>query len=180
MSKQEDFGRPEKPLEKTREIDNEARISKKAEIKRKFNRNQKRIILWDIRLSSLTSLVQQVLGWGSAAGRGVFLLPPIREQLRKGPSWIELILQTSRLANPSNTLIGDTFSSVFISEATFGNLTDHLSQFAINSIVLRNIPTNRANIYDIEWEKFDQESGVFDYYSFNWEKSLRNDHLSVT
>ena len=29
MYKQEDFGRPEKPLEKTQEIDNEARISKK-------------------------------------------------------------------------------------------------------------------------------------------------------
>ena len=29
MSNQEDFRRPEKPLEKTREIDNEARISKK-------------------------------------------------------------------------------------------------------------------------------------------------------
>ena len=43
MSKQEDFGRPEQPLEKTREIDNEARISKKAEMKSKFNRNQKRI-----------------------------------------------------------------------------------------------------------------------------------------
>ena len=43
MSKQEDFHRPKKPLEKTREIDNEARLSKKAEIKRKFNRNQKRI-----------------------------------------------------------------------------------------------------------------------------------------
>ena len=43
MSKQENFRRPEKPLEKTREIDNEARISKKAEMKRKFNRNQKRI-----------------------------------------------------------------------------------------------------------------------------------------
>ena len=43
MSKQEDFGRPEKPLEKTREIDNEARISKKAEMKRKFNRNQERV-----------------------------------------------------------------------------------------------------------------------------------------
>ena len=37
MSRQEDFGRPEKPLEKTWEIDTEARISKKAEIKRKFN-----------------------------------------------------------------------------------------------------------------------------------------------
>ena len=45
MSKQEDFGRPEKPLDKTREIDNEARISKKIELKRKFNRNQKGITL---------------------------------------------------------------------------------------------------------------------------------------
>ena len=43
MSKQEDFGRPEKPLEKTREIDNEVRISMKTEMIRKFN--QKRITL---------------------------------------------------------------------------------------------------------------------------------------
>ena len=57
MSKQEDFGRPEKPLEKTRDIDNEARISRKAEMKRKFNRNQKRITLRDIQLSYLISLV---------------------------------------------------------------------------------------------------------------------------
>ena len=45
MSKQEDFHRSEKPLEKSQEIDNEARISKEAEMKRKFNRNQKRITL---------------------------------------------------------------------------------------------------------------------------------------
>ena len=45
MSKQENFHRPEKPLEKTREIDNEARISKKAEMERKFNGNQKWITL---------------------------------------------------------------------------------------------------------------------------------------
>ena len=43
MSKQEDVHHPEKPPEKTREINNEARISKEAEMKRKFNRNQKRI-----------------------------------------------------------------------------------------------------------------------------------------
>ena len=41
MSKQEDFHRPEKLLEKTREIDSDARISKATELKRKFNRNQK-------------------------------------------------------------------------------------------------------------------------------------------
>ena len=39
MSEQEDFHWPKKPLE----IDSEARISKEAEMKRKFNRNQKRI-----------------------------------------------------------------------------------------------------------------------------------------
>ena len=39
ISEQEDFHLPEIPLEKTREIDNEVRISKKAEMKRKFNRN---------------------------------------------------------------------------------------------------------------------------------------------
>ena len=43
MSKQEDFHRPAKPPEKTREIDDEVRISKEAEMKRKFNRNYKRI-----------------------------------------------------------------------------------------------------------------------------------------
>ena len=45
MSKQEDFRRPGKLLEKTWEIDNEARISKEAEMKRKINRNQKRVTL---------------------------------------------------------------------------------------------------------------------------------------
>ena len=45
MSKQGDFHRPEKLLEKTREIGNEARISVKAEMRRKFNRNQKCITI---------------------------------------------------------------------------------------------------------------------------------------
>ena len=45
MPNQEDFRRSEKPFEKTREIDNEARISKKSNMKRKFNRNQKWITL---------------------------------------------------------------------------------------------------------------------------------------
>ena len=54
---QEHFHRPEIPLEKTREIDYEARISKKAKMKRKFNRNQKNINPSDIQLSCLTSLI---------------------------------------------------------------------------------------------------------------------------
>ena len=41
MSKMQDFHQLENSLEKMQEIDNEARISKKAEMKIKFNRNQK-------------------------------------------------------------------------------------------------------------------------------------------
>ena len=43
ISEQEDFHRPEIPLEKKQEIDSEARISKKVELKRKFHRNHKPI-----------------------------------------------------------------------------------------------------------------------------------------
>ena len=45
MSKQQDFRWPEKLFENTQEIDSKARISKKAKMKKKFNRNQKRITL---------------------------------------------------------------------------------------------------------------------------------------
>ena len=43
-------------LGKTRQPDNEFRISEKAEMKRKFNRDQKRITSKDIQLSSLKFL----------------------------------------------------------------------------------------------------------------------------
>ena len=56
ISEQEDFHRPEIQLEKTPEIDKEARISKKAEMKGKFNRNQKHITPRDIQLRSLIFL----------------------------------------------------------------------------------------------------------------------------
>ena len=58
MSNQENFLRPEKRFEKTRETGKQARISKKPEMKRKFNGNQKRIILQDIQQSSLIFLVR--------------------------------------------------------------------------------------------------------------------------
>ena len=57
ISEHKDFHRLEIALEKSRETDKEARISKKAEMERKFNRNQKRITPWHIQLSSLASLI---------------------------------------------------------------------------------------------------------------------------
>ena len=60
ISEQVDFHRPEIPREKMQEIDKEVRISKKVEMKRKFNKNQKRITPWDFQLSSLTSLDKHI------------------------------------------------------------------------------------------------------------------------
>ena len=60
MSKREDFHRPEKRLEKTQEIDNDARVSKKAQLKKKLNRNQKRITSGDIQLSFPIFLVSSM------------------------------------------------------------------------------------------------------------------------
>ena len=66
MSKQEDFHWPEKSLQKTREINDEAIILKEAKMKTKFNRNQKHITPWDIELSFLIFLLQQMsFQWGS-------------------------------------------------------------------------------------------------------------------
>ena len=56
MFKQEGFHRPDRSLEKAQEIDIEARMSKEAKMKRKFNRNQKRITPQNIQLSSLIFL----------------------------------------------------------------------------------------------------------------------------
>ena len=53
MSWQEDFHRPEKPLENTFETDSEARISQEVKMKRKYNRNQNCITQWNIQLGSL-------------------------------------------------------------------------------------------------------------------------------
>ena len=60
MSKRKDFHRPEKRLEKTQEIDNDARVSKKAQLKKKLNRNQKRITSGDIQLSFPIFLVSSM------------------------------------------------------------------------------------------------------------------------
>ena len=105
-SKQEDFHRPEKPLEKTPEIDSEVRISKKAEMKRKFNRNQNRIIPWNIQLSSLTFLVLITLkiNWNEIVAKTAKDLPLKSNKGHKNtPSKRARIQWDSRKKEPTAT-----------------------------------------------------------------------------
>ena len=76
-SKQENFHRSEEPLEKKQETNNEARISREVEMKRRFNINQKST-LWDIQLSSLIFwfILKIVLFWGKFhLGHSLLLFP---------------------------------------------------------------------------------------------------------
>ena len=148
MSKQEDFGRPEKPLEKTREIDNEARISKKVEMKRKFNRNQKRITLWDIQLSSLTSLVyindlpERLTTSAKLFADDTSLFSVVHDYTASTAFLNEDLLKNSRWANQWKMIFNPDVSKqaqeiVFSRKANAGN---H------KTVYFNNVPVIRKNI----------------------------------
>ena len=74
-------------------------------------------------------------------------------------SFIPLILQPTRIISHSNTLIDNIFSNVIDPNIISGNLTatisDHLPQFAIIPNMSGNILSNKSNIYERDWSKFD-------------------------
>ena len=64
-----------------------------------------------------------------------------------------------------------------------GNLTatisDHVPQFAIVPNMFGNILSNKLNIHERDWSKFDQENFVLDYFSVDWEDLLKIDELNA-
>ena len=77
-------------------------------------------------------------------------------------SFIPLILQPNRITSHSNALIDNIFSNAIDPDIIFGNLTatisDHLPQFAIIPNRSGNILSNKSNIYERDWSKFDSEN----------------------
>ena len=99
-------------------------------------------------------------------------------------SFIPLILQTTRRTSHSNTLIDNIFSNVIDPDIISSNLTatisDHLAQFSIIPNMFGNIPSNKSNIYERDWSKFDRENFILDYFSVDWEDLLKIDELKLT
>ena len=58
-----------------------------------------------------------------------------------------------------------------------GNLTatisDHLPQFLIVPNIFSNPPSNKSNIYERDWSNFDQENFTLDYFSIDWNETLK-------
>ena len=74
-------------------------------------------------------------------------------------SFFPLILQATRIASHSNTLIDNIFSSIIDPVIISCNLTatvsDHLPQFAIIPNGFGNISGNKSNIYESDCLKLD-------------------------
>ena len=64
-----------------------------------------------------------------------------------------------------------------------GNLTvtisDYLPQFAKSPNIFGNTASNKSNIYERDWSKFDHENFILDYLSIYWEDLLKIVELSV-
>ena len=98
-------------------------------------------------------------------------------------SFIPLILQPTRITRHSNTLIDNIFSNVIDLDKTSGNFTatisDHLPQFSIIPNMFGNIQSNKSNIYERDWSKFDRENFILGYFSFDLEDLLKIDELDA-
>ena len=98
-------------------------------------------------------------------------------------SFIRLILQPTRITSHSNTLTDNIFSNVTDPGVISGNLTatisDHLPRFSIIPNMFGNIPSNKSNIYERDWSKFDRENFILDYFSVDWEDLLKIDELNA-
>ena len=74
-------------------------------------------------------------------------------------SFIPLILQPTRITSHSDTLIDNIFSNIIDTDIISGNFTatisDPFPQFVIIPNMFGNTKSNRSNIYERHWSRFD-------------------------
>ena len=95
--------------------------------------------------------------------------------------FICLILYPAIISSHCNTLIDNTFSNVIDPDITVNDplLTDHLLQFLIIPNMFANMSSNKSNIYERHWSKFNQENFILDCFSVDLEDLLKIDKLNA-
>ena len=93
------------------------------------------------------------------------------------------ILQPTRLAGHSKTLIDNIFCNITSHEVISGNITatisDHLPQFLIAPNVFVNPSSNKSNIFERNWSNFNQENFILDYFSIDWKALLKIEQQNI-
>ena len=98
-------------------------------------------------------------------------------------SFLPYILQPIKITSHSKTLIDNIFTNVILPDSLSGNLiatfSDHLPQFLIVPNIFSNSPSNKFNIYERDWANFDQENFILDYFSINWNETLKTEKQNI-
>ena len=98
-------------------------------------------------------------------------------------SFLPYILQPTRITSHSKTLIDNIFTNITLPDSISGNLTatisDHLPQFLIVPNIFSNPPSNKSNIYERDWSNFDQENFILDYFSIDWNETLKIEEQNI-
>ena len=98
-------------------------------------------------------------------------------------SFLPYILQPTRITSHSKTLIDNIFTNVILPDSISDNptatISDHLSQFLIVPNIFSNPPSNKSNIYERDWSNFDQENFILDYFSIDWNETLKIEEQSI-
>ena len=90
--------------------------------------------------------------------------------------YLPYINQPSQHTSHSRTLIDNIYSNVISKDIIYGNITanisDHLLQFLVSPNIFANPPSNKANVFERDLSKFDQDNFVLDYFDMDWSNLL--------
>ena len=98
-------------------------------------------------------------------------------------SFLPYILQPTRITSHSKTLINNIFTNITLLDSISGNLTatisDHLPQYLIIPNIFSNPPSNKSNIYERDWSNFDLQNFILDYFSIDWNETLKIEEQNI-
>ena len=81
------------------------------------------------------------------------------------------------------TLIDNIFSNIYTLSSISGNLTvsisGHLPQFLIVPDTFLNSSLRESNIYERDWDNFDQENFILDYLAMDWADIIKSEKKNI-
>ena len=93
------------------------------------------------------------------------------------------ILQPTIITSHSKTIIDNIFTNITLPDSISGNVTgtisDYLPQFLIVPNTFSNPLSNKSKIYERDWSNFDQENFILDYFSIDWNETLKIEEQNI-
>ena len=93
------------------------------------------------------------------------------------------IAQPTRISTTFKTVIDNIFSNIYTPSSVSGNLTssisDHFPQFLIIPNIFLNSSPPKSNIYERDWNSFDQENFIHAYLAVDWADIIKSEKKNI-